>query len=202
MDSPPVTVVVMSHDRAVGEAVAAGFQRRGHAARFRHLYGVSGTVDGVLVLDVTDVETARTIDLSRFVGDQTVRVVVVGSVDWFGHSHAKPDATVAVTSSLGELVAAAMRAGSGNPTSSTPSAVRARTGRPVLTNRERQSLRELLAGHSTQQIADRWSVSEHTVRTHLQNAFGKIGVRSRAEAVAWALDAGLSPAQAQQEASA
>ena len=202
MGSTLESVVVASTDRAVGEALASAFQRRGHVARFCHLNDIAGTVDGVLVLDVTDVDAARTVDLSRLVGERTVRVVVVGRVDWFGHSHPVPHATVPVTSNLGDLVAVATEAGSGHLARSAADTMRVRSGRPVLTDRERQGLKQLLAGRTTQQIAQQWSVSEHTVRTHLRNSFVKIGVHSRAEAIAWALEAGLSPAPLRDEASA
>lgn len=54
----------------------------------------------------------------------------------------------------------------------------------VLTDREKQILRLLEDGLSNQQIASRLCVSVHTVKNHARNLFGKLGVGSRAEAVA------------------
>jgi DNA-binding NarL/FixJ family response regulator len=56
-----------------------------------------------------------------------------------------------------------------------------------LTARELQVLRHVVAGKTNRQIATELTVSEHTVRRHLQNIFGKLDVPSRAAATAYAL---------------
>ncbi|MDX2970401.1 helix-turn-helix domain-containing protein [Kribbella solani] len=53
-----------------------------------------------------------------------------------------------------------------------------------LTAREREICLEVMTGHSTAAIADRLSISPHTVQDHLKAAFTKVGVRSRGELVA------------------
>jgi DNA-binding CsgD family transcriptional regulator len=53
-----------------------------------------------------------------------------------------------------------------------------------LTTREREICLEVISGHTTTEIADRLSISPHTVQDHLKAAFGKVGVRSRGELVA------------------
>ena len=55
---------------------------------------------------------------------------------------------------------------------------------PELTERESQILLLLEEGLSNQQIATRLHVAIHTVKNHLHTMFGKLGVGSRAEAVA------------------
>jgi DNA-binding CsgD family transcriptional regulator len=42
------------------------------------------------------------------------------------------------------------------------------------------------------EIAERLSVSPHTVRTHINNVMHKLGVHSRSEAVAFAVRSGLA----------
>ena len=55
-----------------------------------------------------------------------------------------------------------------------------------LTRRELEVLRLMTMGVSTAQAAERLHVSRATVRNHVQNIFGKLGVHSRLEAVAFA----------------
>lgn len=55
---------------------------------------------------------------------------------------------------------------------------------PLLTEREGQILRLLDLGLSNQQISDRLCIEVRTVKNHLHNLFGKLGVSRRGEAVA------------------
>jgi non-specific serine/threonine protein kinase len=55
-----------------------------------------------------------------------------------------------------------------------------------LTPREREILRLLASGHSNRAIAERLFISPTTVATHLANLYGKLGVDSRAQAIAYA----------------
>jgi DNA-binding NarL/FixJ family response regulator len=52
-----------------------------------------------------------------------------------------------------------------------------------LTKRERAVLVLLGRGLEFEEIADRLSISEHTVRTHLQNLYRKLNVHSRLDIV-------------------
>jgi PAS domain S-box-containing protein len=60
-----------------------------------------------------------------------------------------------------------------------------------LTEREREILRALSTGASTETIARRLGISPITVRNHIQNVLGKLGVHSRLEAVTFSLRNGL-----------
>jgi len=55
-----------------------------------------------------------------------------------------------------------------------------------LTRREREVLRLLATGANTKVAAERLGVSPATVRNHVQNLLGKLGVHSRLQAVAYA----------------
>lgn len=66
----------------------------------------------------------------------------------------------------------------------------ARKADDALTPREQQLCRGLLAGHGTARLAEDLNISEHTVRTHLQNIFAKLSLTSRAQVVAWAAASG------------
>jgi DNA-binding NarL/FixJ family response regulator len=54
---------------------------------------------------------------------------------------------------------------------------------PVLSTREKQILGLVVMGYMNSQIAERLFLAESTVKSHLSSAFGKLGVRSRNEAV-------------------
>lgn len=61
-----------------------------------------------------------------------------------------------------------------------------------LTQREAEVLREIAAGRSNREIADRLSIGEATVKTHVNNIFSKAGLRDRAQAVVYAVRHGLA----------
>jgi DNA-binding NarL/FixJ family response regulator len=63
-----------------------------------------------------------------------------------------------------------------------------------LTDRERDVLQQLARGLGNKEIAANLNVSENTVKTHVRHILGKLNLRSRAEAAAYAVQAGfLSP---------
>jgi DNA-binding CsgD family transcriptional regulator len=64
-------------------------------------------------------------------------------------------------------------------------------GSSPLTPREREVLRLLAAGANTKIAAERLGISPATVRNHVQNLLGKLGVHSRLQAVAYANAHGL-----------
>ena len=64
-------------------------------------------------------------------------------------------------------------------------------GRPRLTPRELEILALAAQGRSTPQIAEHLHLSAATVKTHLQNAYDKLGVTDRTAAVAVAMRQGL-----------
>jgi PAS domain S-box-containing protein len=61
----------------------------------------------------------------------------------------------------------------------------------TLTRREIEVLRLLAEGCNTRAVAQRLGVSPATVRNHVQNLLGKLGVHSRLQAVAYANRRGL-----------
>jgi ATP/maltotriose-dependent transcriptional regulator MalT len=63
--------------------------------------------------------------------------------------------------------------------------------RGLLTRRETEIMSLLDDGLSNQEIADRLFISIDTVKTHLQNIYGKLDARGRVRAVATARQQGL-----------
>lgn len=95
-----------------------------------------------------------------------------------------------------ERIVEAIRTVAGGATLFTPQQLRAATsredgGRTDLTDRELEVLQLLADGTATDEIADRLDLSVHTVRNHIRNLTGKLGVSSRIEAVAVAHERGL-----------
>jgi DNA-binding NarL/FixJ family response regulator len=88
----------------------------------------------------------------------------------------------AVQERLVELVTA------GPVTSPTPNGPMGTT----LTDRETEVLRLMADSLPNRDIARRLFVTEATVKTHVNNIFGKLGVADRAAAVAWAFRSGVA----------
>jgi len=75
---------------------------------------------------------------------------------------------------------------------SQPAAVAAASAPGVaLTSREREILELIAEGASNRRIAARLAISRHTVKFHVASMLGKLGARTRTEAVTLALRAGL-----------
>jgi DNA-binding NarL/FixJ family response regulator len=62
---------------------------------------------------------------------------------------------------------------------------------PQLTERERQLLGLIAAGHDNSTIASELVLSRRTVRNHISNIFSKLQVAHRAQAIVMAREAGL-----------
>ena len=58
---------------------------------------------------------------------------------------------------------------------------------PMLSERERQILELVAAGHTNHTISQRFSLTNQTVRNYLSGIYRRIGVANRSEAAVWAL---------------
>ncbi|MFI6603439.1 response regulator [Nonomuraea sp. NPDC050536] len=96
-----------------------------------------------------------------------------------------------------ELFTAIHNAASGHTALSAPVAdrllARMRSPRPALSEREHEILGQLARGLSNRAIARALFISEATVKTHLGRIYGKLGVETRAGAVAVAKERRLLP---------
>jgi two-component system response regulator NreC len=62
-----------------------------------------------------------------------------------------------------------------------------------LTNREREVLHLVAAGHSNAEIAERLSISSRTVETHRANMMHKLNLNSQTDLIRYALKRGIIP---------
>ncbi len=60
-----------------------------------------------------------------------------------------------------------------------------------LTARQREILSLIGEGHSNLEIQQLLFLSPNTIKTHIRRTYAQIGVRNRAQAVAWAFTHGL-----------
>jgi DNA-binding NarL/FixJ family response regulator len=72
-----------------------------------------------------------------------------------------------------------------------PAVPRTHASEAELTERERQVLSMLAAGMSNSEISKALVLSEATVKTHVSNLLGKLGLRDRVQAVIYAYETGL-----------
>ncbi len=63
-----------------------------------------------------------------------------------------------------------------------------RTGEGILSDREVEVLAEVAAGKTNREVAESLMISQHTVGRHLENVFAKLGVGTRAAAIAHAYE--------------
>jgi DNA-binding NarL/FixJ family response regulator len=184
MTAPTRRVVVASGDLLFARAVAEHLEAEEGWSAATAEDGVMalGVVarrppEAVLVLgDLPRLDAAR---LARQVHLRwpDVRVVAVGV-------QTAPEAATMPADAGADAVAAAL-AGAGPVAPGAPGDDRSREVALVrtLTRRELVILRLLAEGHGAGEIAERLKISPHTVRTHTQNLYAKLGCHSRLELV-------------------
>jgi DNA-binding NarL/FixJ family response regulator len=59
--------------------------------------------------------------------------------------------------------------------------VEGQSRKPHITPRQQEIIASVAAGHSNKQIAQQFSLSEDTVKRHLTNIFGRLGLSNRLE---------------------
>lgn len=64
-------------------------------------------------------------------------------------------------------------------------------GEAVLTEREREVLRQVATGASNQEIADRLMISVNTAKSHIRNILDKLQLENRTQAASYAMNRGL-----------
>jgi DNA-binding NarL/FixJ family response regulator len=218
MASPPPTVFLVEDDSAtrarLARAIAqdAGLQLVGQAASCAEARACLATLAPDVVLVDLGLPDGSGIELIRELKQRDVRTEAMVITVFGDEKHVvaaleagatgyvlKDGANGYITESIRELV------NGGSPISPAiarhllrrfrePLAATARAGVdgvPELTEREHEVLALLVKGFTFAEIGDLLGISAHTVTTHVKHIYGKLEVRSRAEAVYEALQLGI-----------
>lgn len=142
--------------------------------------------------DISGIEVARQLR-AEF---PAVKVLVVTGYDEIGYARALLQLGVrgylAKSASGAELIAAVRAVAAGNQVLTAEAARVIVEGRNApLTAREHEVLQRLVAGSRNAEIANDLCLSLKTVEFHVRNVLQKLGARSRAEAVSFALQRGI-----------
>ena len=195
-ESGGVRVALVTQDMAMGEAFAFLGPRHGLVIEIMDLDDPEGVVASkeadVLVLDSRRAALAGNVVGRLAAGVR--RVVMLGAPE-DAYPAARPDVWVSFDADFDDLVAAV----TSTERTRLSVGVTLERDRDALTPREREVVQLLLAGLSVEAMGAELGISANTVRTHLQNTFSKLRVNGRAEVAAWALRAGIRPANLETE---
>lgn len=127
--------------------------------------------------------TARIIVLTTFDGDEDIyRALQAGAKGYLLKGMSADELIEAIQ---------AVHAGRTRIPSSIVERLADRMGGPGLTPRELDVLKGIVAGHSNKEIGSDLSISEATVKTHINNILSKLGVTDRTQAATTAIQRGI-----------
>jgi DNA-binding CsgD family transcriptional regulator len=181
---------LVTADAAVGDIVTSVFRRRGIGLEVVHPARVDHVCPSVVLIDLRSVGAVLLGNLPSWRDKGVQRVIAIGGVT-AGTADRCIDAWVSLDASVEELIATATGTSSAPPRPGSE----ATSDLERLTPREREVMTLLLAGLRVEEMGTQLGIAGSTVRTHLQNVLAKLDVNSRAEAAAWALRVGLTPAE-------
>jgi DNA-binding NarL/FixJ family response regulator len=142
---------------------------------------MSGT-DAIAAIRV-DFPNARIIVLSTYSGDaQAIRALNAGASGYLLKSMVRKELTETIR---------IVHAGRKRIPPEVAIKMAEHHGDDALTERETEILREVAAGNANKMIADNFSISEQTVKTHMRNILSKLGANDRTHAVTIALQRGI-----------
>jgi DNA-binding NarL/FixJ family response regulator len=188
------SLIIVSADRLYAEAAASYLDgREGWRVAFIstdgiHALDAARRLEPSAVLVIGEPTRIGSRPLSRQLMRRTeaVNVVLVGGMSTTDLRSLPADCAA-------ESVTDALRDGRGtSPRSEQPVDDEGLTKLSRLTTRERRILRLVASGASVRETSQGLKVSEHTIRTHLQNLYAKLGIHSRVQLIRFADRYGLS----------
>ncbi len=211
-DDPPIRVLIVDDHEVLSASLALVLGNQpgittvgvaGNLARARAL--VASSAPDVILLDhrLPDGDGVAAIGELRALRPSVAIVVLTASAaDHVLISAIEAGAAgfLSKTRGLGELTSAVRAAAAGESVISPellirllPKLRRGGTSTKELTEREREVLNLLADGLSNANIAERLTVSVHTVRNHIANLSAKLGAHSKLEVLSIAVRDGLLP---------
>jgi DNA-binding NarL/FixJ family response regulator len=198
-DRPPRVAVISPHE-VVARGVAAMLDNYPDRALVTSLPSVwvKAPAADVVLYDTLALQSCDGADLDHLLLHTPAHVLIYSHdmrPDLRARAQAKGCvAWISMSCSAEELVEAIEKAAVGRFVGGHPDRVGNELG---LTTREVEVLSLLTQGLSNQEIAARLYVTPSTLKTHIQRTYRQIGVSTRAQAVAWAMQHGFQPAPEQ-----
>jgi DNA-binding NarL/FixJ family response regulator len=188
------TLIIVSADRLYAEAAATYLEgREGWRVAFVSMDGLRAldaarriNPSAVLVIGEPNRIGSRALSRRLLRRGEALHVVLVGVSAESGLPSLSADVAAA-------SVMKALRDGGGTSARLQPPAEDEGVAKlSTLTTRERRILRLVASGASLSEVSQGLKVSEHTIRTHLQNLYTKLGIHSRVQLIRFADRYGLS----------
>lgn len=207
MTATPIRVMLVDDHPVVREGLASFLMRHGgfdvvaqaddggSALRLFRTAAPDVTVVDLVMPDMSGADVialcrtvradARFVVLSSYGRDEDVYNAVRAGAQGYVMKDARPEEVVAAVR--------AVHAGEKHLPEALAAQLARRLAEPKLTERERDLLRQVARGRSNREIAHDLGLTESTVKVYLSTIFGKLGVRSRAQAILVGLQRGLIP---------
>ncbi|TQL69124.1 LuxR family two component transcriptional regulator [Nocardioides albertanoniae] len=148
----------------------------------------------VIVYDAIGLHLGDGADLEHLVHETDAKILVLNREtrpDLRAHAHALGATSwVSMDVHAGDLVRSIELTALGEPVGEPEPEVGPVAG---LTTRELEVLALITQGLSNKEIAAKLLLSVNTLKSHIRQAYRKIGVSSRSQAVSWAITHGLAP---------
>jgi DNA-binding NarL/FixJ family response regulator len=195
MPDQPIRLAIVSRQEVVARGLTAMLADYPHRVTVVALASVYGRVTGidVVLYDTLGLHRADGADLDHLI-QKTDAKVVIYSRDMRPDLRARAlargaDGWVSMSLHARELVEAIERVADGKMLEEQADWIGHEAG---LSPREVEVLALVTQGMSNQDIADRLFLTINTLKSHIRQAYKKIGVTSRAQAVAWCMQHGFA----------
>ncbi|GAB7003412.1 response regulator transcription factor [Nocardioides sp. AN3] len=196
MPEQPIRLAIVSRQEVVARgltAMLADYPDRVTVVAMASVYSKAKGID-VVLYDSHGLHRSDGADLDHLI-QKTDAKVLIYSRDMRPDLRARAlargaDGWVSMSKHAPELLAAIERVADGKPQEEQVDWIGQEAG---LSPREVEVLSLVTQGMSNQEISERLFLTINTLKSHIRQAYKKIGVSSRAQAVAWCMQHGFAP---------